>query len=206
MLFYLRESYRDKKMTLALKKDVKYTYGDYLKWPQDERWEIIEGRPFNMGPAPVRKHQGVITELSYQLQHYFKDNKDCLLYIAPFDVRLRAGDEAEEKIETVVQPDLSVICDQKKLDDKGCIGAPDLVIEILSPWTAAKDVKEKFDLYEKHEVKEYWILHPEEKFVEIFFLDEKGRYGRPKRFSGEDNFPVELFPGLEIDLAFLDKL
>lgn len=191
-------------MPFALQADQKYSYADYLSWPDDERWEIIEGRPYIMEPAPARRHQKILRELSYQFQSFLKD-KRCEVYFAPFDVRLPGKSLADEEIYTVVQPDLAVICDPKKLDEKGCLGSPDLVVEILSPSSASRDIKEKFDLYEKHRVKEYWLIHPEEKILEISFLDKDGDYGRPKRYDSGDKFSVSLLSDLEIDLNFLNE-
>ncbi|MBI4778090.1 Uma2 family endonuclease, partial [Candidatus Desantisbacteria bacterium] len=125
----------------ARKKEERFTYGDYLKWPDDQRWELIDGVAYDMSPAPSRKHQKVVGELFAQFHSYLKD-KSCEVYVAPFDVRLPEVDEgvaplaADEEIITVVQPDIVVVCDRDKLDDRGGRGAPDIVIEILSPWTA----------------------------------------------------------------------
>ena len=121
-------------MALAKKLEDKYTYGDYLTWPEGERYEIIQGILYNMTPAPGRNHQKLVGNLFYYIKDYLKD-KPCEVYVAPFDVRLPFGKENENNTSTVVQPDISVICDKKKLDDKGCIGAPDLVIEIISPFS-----------------------------------------------------------------------
>ena len=130
-----------------------FTYGDYEKWPEDRRRELIDGVPYDMTPAPSRKHQEILGEIYLQFANCLK-NKSCKVYLAPFDVRLPQGAESEEMIRTVVQPDLTIVCDHSKLDDKGCLGAPDLAIEILSPHTAAKDLKIKLDLYERVAVKE----------------------------------------------------
>ncbi len=131
-------------MTLPQTKiDEKYSYADYLCWDDQERWELINGDVWDMSPAPSRLHQEISIRLSSLLYQYFKE-KDCSVYAAPFDVRLPEQDKAEDHaVTTVVQPDISVICDRKKLDERGCVGAPDLVIEILSPATAAKDLKVK---------------------------------------------------------------
>lgn len=115
-----------------------YTYRDYYTWPIDERWELIDGKAYNMSPAPTRRHQEVAGELFRQTANFLQ-NHPCQIYAAPFDVRLPRGGEADDLIDTVVQPDLSVICDSEKLDKAGCRGAPDWIIEVLSPATAAKD-------------------------------------------------------------------
>ena len=146
-----------------------FTYGDYLKWPNNERWELINGVPYNMTPSPSRTHQGILAALLTKFYTFLED-KECKVYNAPFDVRLPEGAEKEEEIKTVVQPDLVVVCDQTKLDDKGCLGAPDLIIEITSPSTARLDLKEKFALYERMGVKEYWIINPTDETVMVFLL------------------------------------
>ena len=150
----------------------KWTYADYLAWPDDERWEIIDGEAYNMSPAPSRLHQEISGKLFGSFYEYLKGKK-CKLYAAPFDVRLPdlAG-LTDEKIETVVQPDIVIICDRTKLDERGCIGAPDIVVEILSPATSGYDLKVKYQLYQQHGVKEYWIIHPAEQTLLVYKLGE----------------------------------
>ncbi len=116
----------------------RFTYGDYRRWPENERWELIGGEVHDMCPAPARVHQDFVVELAIQIGSFLRD-KPCRLYIAPFDVRLPEADETDDEVNTVVQPDVVVICDPAKLDDKGCRGAPDWIIEVLSPRTAVKD-------------------------------------------------------------------
>jgi Uma2 family endonuclease len=184
---------------LALKLEETFNYGNYIRWDDGERWELIDGVAYNMTPAPARRHQGILTQLAGQFFNYLKD-KPCKLYLAPFDVRLPENDEADEEITTVVQPDIVVICDPDKLDDRGCRGAPDLAIEILSPSTSRKDMKVKFDLYENRGVREYWIVDPSGGTVMIFRLGDDGRYGRPQVYTDEDLAPVGIFEDLVIDL------
>ncbi|MFH0924886.1 MAG: Uma2 family endonuclease [bacterium] len=187
-------------MAYPLKKEEKrYTYKDYLTWPDEERWELIEGVAYDMSPAPSRLHQGILMELSRQFANYLLD-KSCRVYIAPFDVRLPEGNERDEDITNIVQPDLVVICDKDKLDDKGCKGAPTLVIEIVSPHTASKDMKKKFFLYERVGIREYWIIHPIDKTVMVFKLREDGEYGRPTMHSEKDKVEVDILGALIIDL------
>jgi Uma2 family endonuclease len=155
-----------------------FNYGDYLLWPEEERWELIDGVPYNMTPAPSRRHQEILAALTASF-YRFLEEQECRVYMAPFDVRLPEGKEREDKIRTVVQPDLVVVCDPGKLDDKGCIGAPDLVLEITSPSTARKDLKEKLALYERQGVREYWIVHPTDETVMVFRLNARSRYERP---------------------------
>ncbi|WP_365305251.1 Uma2 family endonuclease [uncultured Thiodictyon sp.] len=137
---------------LARKRD-RFTYGDYRRWPDDERWELIDGEAYNMCPAPTRIHQELVLEIAAQV-HAFLRGGPCKVYVAPFDVRLPKADEADERVDTVVQPDIAVICDPGKLDDAGCRGAPDWIVEVLSPCTAAKDQREKRDAYERVGVRE----------------------------------------------------
>lgn len=178
-----------------------FTYGDYEKWPENERWELIDGVPYDMTPAPSRKHQEILGELYLQFAAYLK-NKSCKVYLAPFDVRLPQGDEPGEMVRTVVQPDLTVVCDHAKLDDQGCLGAPDLVIEILSPHTAGKDLKIKLDLYERVGVKEYWLVHPLDRTILVFTLQSNGKYGKPAVYDRRDRISVGIFEGeLRVDAA-----
>lgn len=181
---------------------VLYTYGDYTKWPDEERWELIDGVPYNMSPAPSRTHQKILGELYKQIAVYLT-GKTCEVYIAPFDVRLPKGDEKDEQIGTVVQPDLVVVCNREKLDERGCKGAPDLAIEVLSPYTAGKDMKIKLSLYERVGVKEYWIVDPMNKTVQVYQLEMEGIYGRPGIYTDTDHLKVGLFPDLEIDLSLV---
>ena len=121
------------------KRKERYTYADYLSWPDGERWEIIAGEPYSMSPAPSRQHQQILGALFAKFYYYLED-KACRVYPAPFDVRLFQENDKHDEIDTVVQPDIVVVCDDKKLDDKGCQGAPDLIIEIISQSTAKKDL------------------------------------------------------------------
>jgi len=183
-----------------LKKDTKFTYVDYVNWPEDERWELIDGYAYNMSPAPSRRHQKISRDLAVQIAN-FLTGKSCEVYFAPFDVRLPEADEQDEDIETVVQPDIVVICDKNKLDDKGCRGAPDLIIEILSPFTAPKDMKIKLSLYEKHGVKEYWVVHPIDNIVMVFKLGKNKKYSKPEVYTEEDKIKTAILEGLEIELS-----
>ena len=181
-----------------------YTYGDYAKWPDEERWELIDGIPYNMSPAPSRFHQKILGDLYRQVANYLT-GKTCEVYIAPFDVRLPKGEENDEQIDTVVQPDLVVVCDREKLDERGCKGAPDLVVEVLSPGTAGKDMKIKLALYERVRVKEYWLVDPGNKTVQVYQLETSGRYGRPGIYTDTDQPKVGLFTDLAIDLSMVFK-
>lgn len=174
-----------------------YTYADYLTWNNDERWEIIAGVPY-MQSAPSRLHQEILMELARQFSNYLLD-KPCKIYPAPFCVRLDIDDD-DKKIKNVVEPDLTIVCDESKLDEKGCKGSPDMIIEIISPSTAKMDKVIKFNKYEEAGVKEYWIIEPEQKLVSVFLLQDNMKYGRPEMYTDEDNIIVSLFPDLEIHL------
>lgn len=181
---------------LDLKKS--YTYADYLTWELGEFVELIKGKIFRMSPAPLRVHQRICNNISSEVSHFLKKEK-CQVFDAPFDVRLVKGVKGGNKqITTVVQPDICVICDITKLDDYGCVGAPDLIVEVLSPATKKKDYNEKFNLYEENGVLEYWIADPKSKEVDVYALEDgiyvsKGIFGK----SGEvvKSF---VFSGLEI--------
>ena len=176
-------------MALPVKKENGFTYKDYLSWPDDERWEIIEGRAYSMSPAPKPRHQRVLSKLDFFLHQQLKD---CLHFIAPTDVVF------DEK--NVVQPDLFIICDEKKITEDYVQGPPDLVIEIISPSTEVKDKREKRLLYERFGVKEYLIVYPEpdRAYVEVFTLNQ-GTYGAPQIFNWDEVLKLQSFD-LEIPL------
>jgi len=178
----------------------RFTYADLITWPEEERWELIDGSPYDMTPAPSQQHQDIVTDLMVQFGVFLRDSP-CRLYTAPFDVRLPAPDEDDMTASTVVQPDLLVVCDREKLDGKGVIGSPTLVVEITSPSTAVKDLREKRIAYERAGVPEYWIISPTDKTVQVYSLDEHGRYGAPAIYTVDDQAPVGVLPGLLIDLA-----
>lgn len=175
----------------------RFTYGEYCLWAGDERWELIAGEAFNMSPAPSRRHQEVVGGLFTQIALWIR-NGPCRAYVAPFDVRLPHGDEADEQIDTVVQPDISVICDARKLDEQGCRGAPDWIIEVVSPHTAARDHILKRALYERHGVREYWIVQPMDRLLTLYLLGEHG-YGAPRICEARGVQAVTVLTGLRID-------
>lgn len=174
----------------------KYTYKEYVTW--DGRWELIEGIPYNMSPAPVSKHQDILLSLATEFKVYLR-NKKCRVYVAPYDIRLLVEQENDEDTMNVVQPDISIICDPKKIDKKGCKGSPDLVVEILSPATAKKDRGSKFKLYERAGVKEYWIIDPSNDTLEEYKLQDD-KYGSAKVYGVQDSIKVDMFEDLTIDL------
>ena len=179
-------------MTLP-KEDQRYSYTDYCLWDDTERWELIDGVPYAMTPAPSRFHQGISINLLLQLGSFLKD-KPCKVYAAPFDVRLNAGTDDN----TVVQPDILVVCDLSKLDDKGCNGAPDMVVEIVSPSSAHKDRLIKFQQYLIAGVREYWIIDPEIRTVQVCYL-ENGNY-ITTMYGDTDTIQVRVLKGCHIDL------
>ncbi len=180
--------------------DEKYTYADYLKWTFDEAVELIKGRIFKMA-APLSNHQVSSTNFTYLFKRQLKGST-CQVYAAPFDVRLPkplSHRKSDKDIETVVQPDICVVCDMSKIDRRGCIGAPDLIVEILSKGTASKDVKVKFEVYEESGVKEYWIVSLSERFVNVFRLNEQGKYVPDNRpYVSSDNIRVGIFSDFSI--------
>lgn len=185
---------------LAQQFEDRFSYSDYLQWDEG-RWEIIDGVVYDMTPAPSRQHQKILIDLVAKIYRHLEHGSSCEVYAAPFDVRfpMRAGAK-DEDIFTVVQPDIVIVCDREKLDERGCVGAPELVVEILSPATAAKDLKVKRDLYEKNGVKEYWIVHPVDKIFMVYMPNEEGCYQKAAVFSGTDKIVSTVVEGLEVDL------
>jgi len=179
----------------------RYTYADLLGWPEGERWELIDGQAWDMSAAPSIDHQGILGELFVAIAVFLRD-KPCRAFPAPFDVRLPGAEIADDRIDTVVHPDIVVVCDPAKLDRRGCLGAPDWVVEILSPATAAKDQGIKRALYERHGVREFWLVHPADRVVIAYRL-EAGAYGKPEIAAEGDDIVPALFPGLTIAVAEL---
>lgn len=188
----------------AVKQTERYTYGDYRRWPDDERWELIDGVAYAM-PGPLRIHQEVVTALTAQISSYLK-GKPCKVYVAPLDVRLPRQNEPDDDVDTTVQPDVIVVCDRRKLDDKGCRGAPDWIVEVLSPTTALYDMETKRKLYERYGVKEYWLVRPTERWVMIFAPSKSGIYAAPDVLGMTAPTAVRLFPDLSIDWTFMDEV
>ncbi|QIW15922.1 restriction endonuclease [Pasteurellaceae bacterium RH1A] len=178
-----------------------YSYADYLMWKLKERVEIIKGKIVAMSPAPTRLHQRISMKLTAYFVSVF-DNHDCQLYAAPFDVRLP---DQNGQIKNVVQPDLCVICDHSKLDDRGCIGAPDLVVEILSMGNSKREIKHKFELYQESGVSEYWVVNPSQEYIQIYVL-ENGRYIGIAPVSEGEIITSVRFPHLSFSTAKLYEL
>ena len=168
-----------------------YTFADYLLWRFKERVELIKGKVLKMSPAPATIHQKISFRFGGIFYNFFKD-KSCEVFSAPFDVRFSNSNGITN---TVVQPDLCVICDLNKIDKKGCIGAPDLIIEILSPGNSKNELSLKYNLYEEYGVLEYWIVHPLEKNIQIFVLEE-GRFTGKKPITEDDNVTSYIFSNL----------
>jgi Uma2 family endonuclease len=179
---------------------LEYSYADYLKWKFEERVELIRGKIMKM-TAPNRKHQDVSGNLFFAIKQFLKE-KHCKVYSAPFDVRLPRSDKfTNEEIITVVQPDVCVICDESKLDEKGCLGAPDLVIEILSPGNSKKEIKLKYEVYEEGGVKEYWIINPVEENVAVLTLSTSGKFDGAKLYATDDIIYSNAIQGLAVNLS-----
>lgn len=176
-----------------------YSFADYLAWGENERAEIINGEVFLMAP-PSSVHQEIVAELTRQFGNYL-EGKRCKVYPAPFGVRLfEQNGESSEDVDTVVEPDISVICDKNKIDKHGCKGAPDLVVEILSPSSLRHDRFVKLGLYQQAGVREYWIVDPEYKSVQIFTLD--GGFLRiHEEYGMGDIAKVNILEGCFIELS-----
>lgn len=179
----------------------RYSYADYFRWKFQERVELLRGWIHQMSPAPTPKHQLVSGNLFWQIKSFFK-GRPCKVFTAPFDVRLPDSkkQKGDELVFTVVQPDICVVCDAGKIDSRGCIGAPDLVIEILSPGNTKKEMGIKFDLYEESGVREYWLAEPSEKVIYVYVLKE-GKFIGLKPFTEEDEISPVLFPDLKFKVG-----
>ena len=174
-----------------------YTYADYLLWQFSERVELLRGKIFKMSPAPNMRHQSISGRLFGELYVAFRDKK-CRLFAAPFDVRLPQKGKEDGQIYTVLQPDICVVCDPEKLDSRGCLGAPDLVIEILSPSNSNRDLKDKYEIYQEAGVPEYWIVDADDKAIYRYVLEGDIYIGLPPVSEG-DVFCSKKFPEMEID-------
>ncbi len=176
----------------------RYTYADYLTWEIDHMVELIKGKVFRQAAAPRRIHQEVFGRVFTKLFIHLEKFK-CKVYSAPFDVRLPVKSKKNEDINTVVQPDICVVCDPEKLDDLGCVGAPDLIMEILSPSNNKKELQNKYEVYEESGVREYWIIHPYEKTFLVYTLSG-GKYIPSKLFTLGDHVASQCIEGFVLDL------
>ncbi|MBE7173457.1 MAG: Uma2 family endonuclease [Williamsia sp.] len=178
-----------------------YTYADYLIWKYEERLELIRGKIFKMSPAPNPVHQQLTMKISGELFLFLKGTQ-CQVYPAPLDVRLPVQNRKKDhEVTTVVQPDVCVICDLSKIDDKGCCGAPDLVVEILSPGNSRKEVRLKFELYEEAGVKEYWLVNPAEQNLVVYVQKEAGKFEGGKMYTDGDQLESWAVPGFILEVS-----
>jgi len=177
-----------------------YTYADYLTWKFDEFVELIKGKVMRPMAGPSWRHQRYSVRISSEVYQFLKKST-CEVFTAPFDVRLvKGGANGDQQISTVVQPDIFVVCDLAKLDDRGCVGAPDWIVEILSPGNTTRDTRTKFDLYEENGVREYWIVYPGVKTVAAFTLQNE-QYQLTAEYTAPGPIPVATLPGLALEWA-----
>ena len=179
-------------MPLAKKNDKKFTYRDYVTWPGDERWELIDGEAYNMTPAPSIKHQKIVSNINVILSTHPQKKAECFVGIAPVDVVFSEHD--------VVQPDILVVCDKDKITEANIQGAPDLIIEVISPGTALKDKREKKKLYERYGVKEYIIVDPVDQYIERFLMEEGGVYSKGEIFGPGEILNLVSLEGIDLPL------
>ena len=185
-------------MALPRRDALHHTYADYLTWPEGEREELINGVAYvKEPPAPSRAHQEVVGELYLQIRLAL-EGKPWRAYVAPFDVRLPKAGESDAQVDTVVQPDVLVVADLGKLDQRGMRGAPDWLVEVLSPATASHDQVVKLPVYERAGVLEVWLVHPIDRLATIYRLED-GRYGRPAVLDMKGRTPISAIPGVVID-------
>ncbi len=178
-----------------------YTYADYFRWKLEERVELIRGRIFEMSPAPSRRQQQISGNIFYELKQ-FVQRGPCEVYSAPFDVRLPRKSASDIDITTVLQPDVCVVCDASKLDEKGCVGAPDIVVEVLSPGNNAKELKNKYEVYEEAGVPEYWVVSPQDETVLVYTLTG-GKYTASRMMVAGDSVHSTVLNGFSLDVARL---
>ena len=188
-------------MEITLDLNRRYTYADYLTWVDDKMRELLNGFIRLMSPAPAVKHAVALRKLGTAMINYVdKNDGHCQVFYAPFDVRFptKPDETKDYQIYTVVQPDICVICDVSRLDERGCLGAPDMVIEILSLSSQRYDLNEKFNIYQAGGVKEYWVVSPKEKGINVFILQENGKYDAGTVYEGDVQVPVQTLKGLSI--------
>ena len=176
-----------------------YTYADYITWQFKERVELLWGKIKKMTAAPSTRHQKVVGELYVAIRNTL-GRGDCQVFVAPFDVRLMVKEHRDYKSENVVQPDICVVCDESKIDERGCTGAPDLIVEVLSPATSTRDLKDKLKLYEQAGVPEYWVVDPHDGIVHMFVADKNNKYQGRYPVTAEDELRSETIPSLIIQM------
>lgn len=192
----------------ARRDDRRYTYRDYAAWPGDERWELIDGVAYSMSPAPSANHQRLSLALVLGIGRWLTTHRGpCEVFAAPFDVFLPADPALDDDaVDTVVQPDVVVVCDPAKVNARGCRGAPDLVVEILSPWTSHMDQLVKHELYARHGVREFWVVDPGNRFVRVYRLDAAAappRFAEPVTVTGGGVVETPVLPGCAISVEEL---
>ncbi|WPX08246.1 Uma2 family endonuclease [Anaerocellum danielii] len=184
-----------------------WTYADYLQLPEDARVELIDGVIFDMSPAPSRVHQKIVTELTITIGSFLRQNKKpCEIYTAPFDVVLIEEEQNENQAINVVQPDISIICDKRKLTERGCVGAPEMIIEVVSPNNLIHDYVRKLNLYTQFKVKEYWIVNPDNQTVLVYRLKDNEGLQAPESYTFNDKIKVSIFEDLIIDFAQIKEV
>jgi Uma2 family endonuclease len=187
-------------MELILDLNKRYSYADYLTWADDKARELIDGFIKMMSPKPRLIHQEISGSLITEFKIAVRKHKGKCKVLPGIDVRLpKNGEREDAEIYTVVSPDISVVCDLSKLDDRGCLGAPDMVVEIQSFSTARYDLTTKFYLYESTGVREYWVVYPYEKVIEVFLLQPDGKYDEGTKYE-TGAVPVHIFDGYGISL------
>ena len=178
----------------------RYTYADLLSWDDGVRYELYDGVPVALA-SPSFDHQRISMELSRQLANYLVD-KPCQIFAAPFDVRLfEEKDDDPHNVDKVCQPDLMIVCDPEKIDQRGIRGAPDLVVEILSDSTRRNDQLVKYRMYQKAGVREYWVVDPRTRVLLVHTLEEDGQYGSPYVYCPSDTVPMTIAEDCSVDLS-----
>ena len=194
-----------------------YSYSDYLLWQFEERIELLKGKLLRMSPAPSTRHQKISNLISSKITWYLTDD-GCSIFVAPFDVRLPISEDLDVskkyknkakklpdgKMMTVLQPDICVICDIDKLDERGCVGAPDLIIEILSPGNTQKEMKDKFEIYQEAGVREYWMVETLSEFILKYTLVDDIFVGS-KPYTNEEQIKSEVLSGFVLDVGSIFK-
>ncbi|GGI44039.1 hypothetical protein GCM10008018_05110 [Paenibacillus marchantiophytorum] len=178
-----------------------HTYQDWQTW--DGAWELINGKPYNMSPAPTSLHQFIVGELHFALRTFFQ-NQSCYVFVAPFDIFFSENEDYESP-DHVTQPDLSVVCSKDQINKNGCLGAPTLIIEVLSPSTALKDFNEKFNLYQKYGVQEYWIVDPGNRTVHVYSLQD-GSFQIRQLYTEQETIHSNVFKELHVPMTHLFTL
>ena len=189
-------------MTFPQRDTLSHTYAEYLTWPEGAPYELIDGTAYVKEPAPLRPHQELVGEL-YHLVRLALQGKPYRAYVAPLDVRLPRGEEADDLVDTVVQPDVLIVCDLTKLDRLGIRGAPDWLAEVLSPSTARYDRNLKVRAYERAGVREVWLIHPIDRVLSIHRL-QGAQYGEPAVVGLKGRVSIDAVPGVTIDLDVLE--